>query len=261
MDIPPIPKVVALIFLTLIAYAPSIHDGFVWDDDNYAQNPILAVPGGLSNIWTFKEVPTYRYYREFPATYTVFWLERRLWGLRPIGFHLVNIGLHSLNAVFVWRILTALEAPGAWFASAVFAIHPIQVESVVWISELKNILSGFFYLAALLLYWRYEKSGRRAFYAGTIALFSIALLAKVTVCTWPVAVLLLRWYKDMKIRARDFAKLTPFFLLAFAAGFGALAAEHDNVGTEPVFALSFFQRLLLAGHAFWFYPMKFLWPT
>jgi hypothetical protein len=132
---------------TLLAYQPAWQAGFIWDDDEYVtDNPLLTAPDGLKRIWFSLDSPS----QYFPLTYTVFRIERSLWGLNPAGFHWVNILLHAANALLVWRLLRRLNVPGAWLAAAIFALHPVQVESVAWITELKNVLSLFFFLLAML---------------------------------------------------------------------------------------------------------------
>src|SRR3990170_1792996 len=135
----------ALGILTLLAYLPAIGGGFVWDDDSYVtRNTTLRSADGLRRIWfELGAVPQY-----YPLVHTSFWVEYHLWGLNPRGYHLVNVLLHALNAVLVWLILRRLRVPGAWFAAAVFALHPVHVESAAWITERKNVLSAAFYLSA-----------------------------------------------------------------------------------------------------------------
>jgi hypothetical protein len=142
-----------LVVAVVAAYQPVWHAGFIWDDDDHVtNNPVLRSPGGLESIW-FKPASTIQYY---PLVYSSFWAEYRLWKLQPLGYHLVNVLLHALNAVLLWRVLRRLELPGAWWAAAVFALHPVGVESVAWITERKNVLSGFFYFLAVLAYLRFR---------------------------------------------------------------------------------------------------------
>ncbi|MGA3269104.1 MAG: hypothetical protein ABSE16_20100, partial [Verrucomicrobiota bacterium] len=136
----------ALAAITLLAYLPVWHAGFIWDDDAYVTaNPLLTAPDGLRRIWFTLDSPS----QYFPLTYTWLRFERGLWGLHPAGYHGMNLLLHTANALLLWRLLKRLALPGAWLAAALFALHPVQVESVAWVSELKNVLMLFFYLLAV----------------------------------------------------------------------------------------------------------------
>src|SRR5205814_2373936 len=133
----------------LAAYLPALEAGFVWDDDDHVTaNTTLQSVDGLRRIW-FEPGAVPQYY---PLTFTSLWLDHHLWGLEPVGYHLVNVLLHGLNAALLWLVLRRLRLPGAWVVAAVFALHPIQVESVAWITERKNVLSGSFALAAVLVW-------------------------------------------------------------------------------------------------------------
>ena len=137
----------AIAFTTFAAYLPVLGAGFIWDDDVYVtENPLLTAPDGLKRIWFSAHFQS----QYFPLVYTVFRWQHALWGFHPAGYHLVNLLLHIANALLVWVVLRRLALPGAWFAAAIFALHPVQVESVAWVTELKNTQSTFFYLAALL---------------------------------------------------------------------------------------------------------------
>ena len=140
------PLWVAPLILVLIAfsvYLPAIHGGFIWDDDYYVtNNPLLIEPDGLYRIWATRESVQY-----YPLVFTTFLIEMRLWGLQPMGYHIVNVAFHTINALLFWLLLRRLGVKGALFAGAIFALHPVHVESVAWITERKNVLSGMFYLA------------------------------------------------------------------------------------------------------------------
>src|SRR4029079_9645460 len=126
---------------------PAWNGNFVWDDDFYVtKNRLLTAPDGLRQIWFSLESPS----QYFPLTYTSFRIERALWGLNPAGYHWVNILLHAASALLLWRLLRRLDLPGAWLGAAMWALHPVQVESVAWITELKNVLMCFFFLSTLL---------------------------------------------------------------------------------------------------------------
>jgi len=143
-------RLVALIALTFAAYYPTLGNGFVWDDDRYVeQNFQLHTLKGLERIWLepLKAEPQY-----YPLTHTTLWVEFHVWRLRAFGYHLDNILLHAAGAVMLWRILRRLNVGGAWAAAIVFAVHPLQVESVAWATERKNVLSGFCYFLSLWAY-------------------------------------------------------------------------------------------------------------
>ena len=154
----------ALTAALFVVYQPAWHGGLLWDDDAHLPKPELQSIDGLRRIWCeLKATPQY-----YPVVYSTFWLEHRLWGDNTLGYHLLNIALHALAALLVLRILRRLEIPGAYLAAAIFALHPVQVESVAWITELKNTLSGVFYLGAMLSYLRFDQ-GRVGCVERTIA--------------------------------------------------------------------------------------------
>src|SRR5205807_4735221 len=161
----------------------------------------------------------------FPLAYTVLRVERSLWDLNPGGYHWVNIFLHLANALLVWRILARLRIPGAWLAAAVFAVHPIQVESVAWISELKNVLMAFFFLLTLTAWIEYvdpTSKRRRVFYIAALIFYLLALFAKSTACTLPAALLLVLCLKKRPIGRREILKIVPFILMALSVGLVAI---------------------------------------
>ncbi|MGH9391675.1 MAG: hypothetical protein ACRD1Z_18905, partial [Vicinamibacteria bacterium] len=142
-----------LLLATLSAYIPAMRGGFIWDDDFYVtNNPTIQRLGGLREIWLETDANSQFY----PVTFTSLWLQYRFSGLHPFGYHLVNVLLHASSALLLWWILRSLGVPGAGVAAAIFALHPIEVESVAWVTERKNVLSGVFYLAAGGLYLRHS---------------------------------------------------------------------------------------------------------
>jgi len=251
----------AVSIVTVLIYRPVWHGGFIWDDDRYVtQNSLLKAPDGLHRIWFSLDAPS----QYFPLAYTVLRIERSLWDLNPTGYHWVNILLHVANALLVWCILARLKIPGAWWAAAIFALHPVQVESVAWISELKNVLMGFFFLLTLLTWIEYVDATNRhrgIFYFAALVFFLLALFAKSTACTLPAALLLILWLKEKPIGRRSVLEIMPFILLALGMGMVAIWWEKYHQGTRVLVALAPIDRCLVAGRAFWFYLSKIFWPS
>ena len=249
----------ALLFLLVcLAYLPALRDGFIWDDDSYVTgNPTLRNLHGLYRIWfELGAVPQY-----YPLVHTTFWLEYHLWGLHPPGYHLINILLHAAAAVLLWQVLRGLQLPGAWLAAALFALHPIEVESVSWITERKNVLSAVFYFAAVLAYLRFaawavpEGANRRRWrwYFLALLLFLAALLSKTVTCSLPAALLLVCWWKQGRVRWADVYPLLPFFVVGMGLGLLTAGMEKYHVGAQGAdWSLSFADRCLIAGRALWF---------
>jgi len=252
---------VAVSALTVIVYRPASNGQFVWDDDRYvANNHLLMAPDGLRRIWFSLDAPS----QYFPLAYTVLRIERFLWDLQPAGYHWVNIFLHLGNALLVWRILLRLKVPGAWLAAGIFALHPVQVESVAWISELKNVLMAFFFLLTLLTWIEYvDETGERRpfFYAAALVFYLLALFAKSTACTLPAALLLILWLKKKPIGRRAFFEIVPFVGLALGIGLVAVWWEKYHQGTRMLVSPAPVDRLLIASRAVWFYLSKIFWPS
>ena len=271
MRIPPILKqtspALILLLAVLAAYVPAIRAGFVWDDEHYVtENPTLRSLDGLRAIW-LEPRATPQYY---PLVHTSYWLEYRLWGLTPLGYHLVNVLLHATSAILLWRLLRRIGVPGAWLAAAVFALHPVHVESVAWITERKNTLSTAFYLLAALAYVRFARIDhdqpdaprRWAWYPPALILFLCALLSKTVTCSFPAAALLVIGYKRGRLRLADVTPLIPFFLLGLLLGLNTAWLEQQHVGAQgQEWALSFVDRCLIAARALWFYLGKLAWPA
>ena len=252
----PAPLLIAA--LVLAAYLPAVNGGFIWDDDYYvSRNPQMRAPDGLIRIWSSSENPGQNY----PLVYTAFWLEYRLWGLNTTGYHLVNIFLHIANSLLLGLLLTRLKIPGGWWAAALFAVHPVQAESVAWITELKNVQSGFFFLLTLFCYLNFEERARRRWYLAALAAFLLALLSKSAVCPLPLVLLLLYPLRGKKLTGRELKLTVPFFLLALLAGAFTWWYEVYHVGTRGgEYALSLPGRFIVAGRAVWFYLGKLFFP-
>jgi tetratricopeptide (TPR) repeat protein len=254
--------IVLLVALVILAYQPAWHGGFLWDDDAYVtNNDLLTARDGLRRIWFSFDSPS----QYFPLVYTTFRIERALWGLNPTGFHLVNILLHTANALLVWRLLTRLRVPGAWLAAAIFALHPVQVESVAWITERKNVLMGFFFLLTILAWIEFidlDTKRRWRFYALALVLYALALFSKTTACTLPAALLLILWLQKKPIDKQRLTQIIPFLFLGIAMGLLTVWWERYHQGTRGLmFALGPIERVLIASRAIWFYLSKLVWPS
>ncbi|MGD8989353.1 MAG: tetratricopeptide repeat protein [Syntrophobacterales bacterium] len=258
---------IAIILATLLAYIPAMQAGFIWDDNDYVtDNQELRSLEGLKSIWLEpRSTPQY-----YPMVFTTFWAEYRLWGLNPTGYHVVNVLLHALSALLLWRLLLRLDMPGAWLVAMVFAIHPVHVESVAWVTERKNVLSGFFYFSSALCLIRFfglsgeeETQSRQWWWYGLgLLLFVFALFSKTITCSLPAATVLVLWWKRGRVSRQELLALVPFFLLGLGLGLATVWLERYHVGTELLdWHLSFVDRCLIAGRALWFYAGKLVWPV
>ncbi len=249
----------ALLAAVVLVYQPAWRGGILWDDDFHITRPELCSWHGLYRIW-FDVGATLQYY---PLLHSAFWIEHRLWGDDTLGYHLVNVLLHAADAVMVVLILRRLKIPGAYLAAALFALHPIQAESVAWMTEQKNTLSGLFYLGALSAYLRFDQSRKGSLYCGALGLFILGILTKTIIATLPGALLVIFWWQRGRLSWRsDVLPLLPFFILG--AGGGMITAWWElqiNKCVGPEFALSFVERCLIAGRTVWFLLWKLFWPT
>jgi tetratricopeptide (TPR) repeat protein len=249
----------ALVCLVLVAYVPALAGGWIWDDDAHVTaNPALRSAGGLARIW-LEPGATPQYY---PLVFTSFWVEYHLWGDENAAhYHLANVLLHGANAWLVWRVLRRLGVPGAWLAAAVFALHPVHVESVAWVTERKNVLSAMFYLTALLAFLRFDETRSRGWYALALAAFLAALLSKTVTCTLPAVLALLLWWQHGRISWRDGRALAPLFAVGVGMGLLTVWVEKYAIGAAGAdWSLSPLERCLIAGRAVWFYAGKLVWP-
>lgn len=219
-----------VVLLVTLAYIPSLGGGFLWDDDaNVTDNLALRSLEGLRRIW-LEPGATQQYY---PLTYTSFWVDRHLFGSRPVFYRLENVLIHALVAVLLWRLLAMLRVPGAWFGAAVFGLHPVCVESVAWVTERKNTLSGLFFLGSLIAATRFwlptskpvipawqakttgkaaheEKLGIWKYYCLALLLYFGALASKTSTIGLPAIILLLVWWRRGKVSWRDVVLVLPF---------------------------------------------------
>jgi tetratricopeptide (TPR) repeat protein len=249
-----------LVVVTFLAYQPIWHAGFIWDDDAHlTANPAVAASNGLPKIWSSLAVSRY-----YPLTLTSFWIQRRLWGLNPLPYHLVNVAVHATNAVLVFFLLRRLRVRAAWLAAMLWALHPVNVESVAWITELKNTQSGLFFFLAVWCFLQSEAgAARHRWYTLALVCGLAALLSKPSTVVLPLVLLLCVWWERGSWRRADFLRTAPFFI--FALGMSALTVieqrGHIQRAGTAEWNLGMAERFVVAGKAVWFYAWKVLWPA
>ena len=252
------PAALALGLLVAVSYFPALSGGFVWDDVIFAEEPVIHSPSGLRSIW-FSPADIKNEGHYWPLVYTSFWLEHKLWGLQPAGYHAVNILLHLFNCLLLWRLLVRLAVPGAVVIAALFAVHPLHVESVAWIIERKDVLSALFYLGAVLAWIRFTEAPRPGPYALALVLFTAGLLSKSVVVTLPAALLIWHWWQRGRVTRSELLRVAPLVVVAVAITAADLSFY---TGREPLeLGYTLLERVLIAARALWFYAGKLLWPV
>ena len=248
-----------IVLLTVVAYFPALHGGFIWDDDDHlTKNPAMLSTAGLKQIWSSLAVSRY-----YPLTLTTFWVEHRFWGLNPQPYHAVNIGLQAANAVLLWILLRRLQVRGAWIAAMLWAVHPINVETVAWVTEMKNTQSGLFFLLALLMFLRFEDSQRWRDYGIALMCGAAAMLSKPSTVVLPGVILLCAWWRRGRWTRQDLLRVAPLVALAMGMSLLTVLEQRHHIEHEIAagWTLAAGQRLVLAGDAVWFYAGKLLWPA
>jgi len=268
-------RVLLVLALVTAAYLPTFGAGFVWDDDdNVTENQTLRTASGLAKIWS-EPLANQQFY---PLTHTSFWLQYQLHGLDPLPYHLLNVLLHAGVALLLWRLLRLLSVPGPWLAAAVFAVHPVHVESVAWITERKNVLSGVFYLATALAFLKWAGLASklrgpdhgaqpdhgapprfRAGYLLALLFFVCALASKTVTCTLPAALLIILGWKKPPAWKSSALALLPFFAVGAVAGLATSWIEKNHLNIT--WSTPWLDRCLIAGRAFFFYLGKLVWPS
>ena len=252
-----------LLLAVFLTYSPVWWAGYVWDDDYHlTTNPCVVGPLGLKEIWTTPAGSI------CPLVFTTFWIEHAVWGLVPLPYHLVNVILHGACAVVLWRVLRSLQVPGAWFGAALWALHPLQVESVAWISEMKNTQSCLFYLLAILFFVRWlrskeqaERKGKDWNYELTLLCAALALTSKFSTVVLPVVLCLCAWWVEGRWQWRHLIRLAPiFFMSAVASGITLWLGTLDPSLVVAQSVRSWLDRQAMAGDVILFYAGKLLWP-
>ena len=249
---------IVLTIAAFVAYWPALTGQFVWDDDILlTNNALVKASDGLYRMWFTTEAVDY-----WPLTGTTFWLEWRLWGMSPFGYHVTNLLLHLASAGLLWAALRRLSIPGAGIAACLFALHPVNVESVAWVVQRKNVLSLFFFLLSALWFLIHDEdsSGRVGrWYWLSLAAFVLAMLSKGSVAVLPAALLLVAWWRRGTVTLPDIVLSLPFF--AIAAGFTVLNVwlQTRNVA-EVIRDVTIVERMLGAAAVVWFYLSKAVLP-
>lgn len=247
-----------VLVLCFVAYSPALTGAFQWDDAILVKsNRLLRSPDGLWRIWFSTEPMDY-----LPVTYTTFWLEWHLWGRETLGYHATNVALHALCAWAVWEFLLRMGLRWAWAASLLFALHPVNVSSVAWIAERKNVLSGVFLFLTLWTYLRYDETRSERLYAVALILFLLALLSKGAVVAAPLALLVILWYRHGRLAQGDVLRLLPFLALSFVLGLVTVwFQQHQTMDGRVHVVPDVLARGLNAAAALWFYLGKALVPV
>ena len=238
-------RCILLVLAVLLAYLPVWRAGFVWDDSAIlTANPCIVGPLGFRQIWTTQ------YADVCPLTLSALWLEHALWGLSPLPYHVVNVLLHAANALLLWQVLRSLRVPGAWLGSALWSLHPVEVASVAWVAELKNTLSGVFFLASVFWFLSWLKAreqettpriervgGRWLFYGLSLFCAALAMASKSSTVVLPAVLWLCAWWMEGRVRWRQAVSLSPLFPLAAVTSVVTLLTQRVTSG--PALPVSF----------------------
>jgi tetratricopeptide (TPR) repeat protein len=253
-----------LVLSVILTYTPVWQAGFIWDDSVVlTANPCIVGPLGLKELWTTSAADI------CPLVLTTFWVEHALWGLAPLPYHLVNILLHAACALLLWRVLRRLRVQGAWLGAALWALHPVGVESVAWITEMKNTESCVFFLLSILFFVRWLRAkefdgqtGAGWNYALTLLFAALAMASKSSTVILPVVLCLCAWWIEGRWYWRNVTKVLPILLMAIVASALPIWSQSLQLATvtDPQWVRTWPQRLATAGGAVWFYLGKLLWP-
>jgi protein O-mannosyl-transferase len=267
-----------LIALIFIAYARVFNADFIWDDESHlTQNPCIIGPLGFREIWTSARAVYY------PLVLTTFWTLHKFAGLSPWPYHLLNVFLHAGSAVLLWQVLRQLNVRGAWLGAALWALHPVMVQSVAWITELKNTQSGLFYLLSIFCFLKWEEKSRMTRisrikgaeevlvnhprnprylrFGLSLLFFILATLSKPSVVMLPVVLALCIWWRKGRVYWRDIAALAPFVIISALASIWTILEQKFHAGASGAeWAQTWPERVIIAGRAIWFYLAKLIWP-
>ncbi|MBN1901523.1 tetratricopeptide repeat protein [Candidatus Sumerlaeota bacterium] len=260
--------ILLILVVTFLSYLPATKAGYIWDDDDhFTENDLMNDWEGFKKIWSSSSAIYY------PLVLSSFWIMRRLWGLAPLPYHVVNILIHATNALVLWAILRRLKIKGGFFAAFLFALHPAHVESVAWVTELKNTQSGLFYLLSFLFFHKYYAAAKErtliprkekknaAFYFLSLFLFVLALLSKPSTVMLPAVLVLFILWREERIKIRNFIITAPFFVFSLLSSVWTIWEQKYHSGAKGAeWSLTLLERLLVAGRIVWFYLIKLIFP-
>ncbi|MCG3137352.1 MAG: hypothetical protein HJJLKODD_01196 [Phycisphaerae bacterium] len=250
---------ILLVLMALVIYLPAIRGEYVWDDQYVYANPVVQQADGWRLIWFEPSCNLEPQY--YPLVQSSYWLEYRLWGDWPGGYHITNVLLHAISGVVAWRLLRRWRLPGAWWIAALFVAHPVQVESVAWILSRKTVMSGTFYLLALAGWWRWVEQHCWRDYGLAAIFFLLALTSKTITASLPIVLWLICWWRQGRLDRRIILAMLPWLLAGVAYGLYTARIELGRVGASgPEFQFTLAQRFAIAGKAWWFYVAQLLWP-
>lgn len=244
-------------------YAPALHGTWLWDDNSELTSNLAvrdASAHSLVRIWFAPSGPDY-----LPLKTSVQWVEWQLWQDRStLGYHLVSLALHLASALLLWRVLRQLGVRLAWLGAVLWVVHPLAVDSVAWLAELKNTLSLPLLLLALSAWLGYDSTGRARSFVAALLLFAASLLSKSSGVMLPVVLLLIIWWRRGRITGRELVMLVPFFTVSLVLGLATIQFQHAHAIVDATWDLppgDLFSRTVAAGQSLAFYTAKTLLPV
>jgi tetratricopeptide (TPR) repeat protein len=250
-------KVLTIVATAVWVYWPALHGSWLWDDDVLVtDNSDLRSLQGLWEIWS--TVPATDYW---PLTWTLLWVEWHFWGNAPFGYHLCSLALHIFSGFLIWRVFGRLGLRYGWLGGFFFVIHPLAVESVAWVSEIKNTLSLPLFLLSFNA-WLDAEEKKPCAYSRSVFYYLAAMLAKTSTIMLPSVLLLYCWWKRGRVTRQELRRLVPYFAIAMVLGLATIFFQNLGQKYSPLaFALGgFIARLIDAGMALLFYLEKFILP-
>lgn len=247
-----------LVAVGLWIYSPVLNGDWIWDDTTLVtENDTLRSLPGLGRIWFAAPATDY-----WPVTWTLLWIEWHLWGTHTLGYHLCSLALHLTSAFLIWRLLDKLGLRWGWLGGLLFVVHPLVVESVAWISEIKNTLSLPFYLLSLLAYLEADQGKDNRGYVKSFLFYLLGMLCKSSVVMLPVALLLYGWWRHGRVTCLDVRRMLPYFAVAMVLGLVTIYFQTNHYAeSDVVRARGLSAHVIGAGAAIFFYLGKFILPT